>query len=179
MIVDKAGLVIKVEEARTLLGSYHVFSHSAYPHNRCTATAFVKADIFDEYTYTPPSSSSSKRSRNRRSQSNSPPPSSQTDNSDDNPEEHENVVFEIPLTTLIECLNIFGTAGPISQSSVNNGKKERKWRRADDDDEGGFGEERDARRGPIDNYFSGGKDEKRTGMRMSFAGPGYPLTLLM
>ena len=45
-----------------------------------------------------------------------------------------------------------------------------------DDDSGNEAEDR---RGPLDNYMWGGKDEKRTGMRMSFAGAGYPLTLLM
>jgi cell cycle checkpoint protein len=134
--------------------------------------------MFDEYAYTPPSSRSD-GTRNRHSQSNSSPPSSPAEQFDDDPE--ANVAFEIPLNTLIECLNIFGTAGPLSHSGAGNGKNDRKWRKADDDD-GGFGDERgdgEGRRGPIDKYFSGGKDDKRTGMRMSFAGAGYPLTLLM
>lgn len=97
----------------------------------------------------------------------------------------DSAAFEIPLNTLIECLNIFGTAGPVtntSNSGANGGGggagKQRRWRRADDD---GSDEERErGRRGPLDNFFaSGGKDEKRTGMRMSFAGAGYPLTLLV
>jgi len=165
--------VINVEEARTLLGA-SLCCHLRVPassYKLCTATAYVNADVFDEYTYTQPASSNHKR----RSQS---PSSSQAENSDDDQEE-ENVAFEIPLNTLIECLNIFGTAGTLSHSSTHDGKKERKWKRAGDADEGGFGDEREGTRGPIDNYFRGSKDEKRTGMRMSFAGAGYPLTLLM
>ena len=129
--------------------------------------------IWRIYTYTNPRSAPS-------------PPSSPTDSDqEDPPHEDENAAFEIPLNTLIECLNIFGTAGPLSNpNGANNhpgGGKPRKWRRADDD---GSEEERergrDDRRGALDNYFSsGGKEEKRTGMRMSFAGAGYPLTLLM
>jgi cell cycle checkpoint protein len=147
-----------------------------------TAMAFINADIFDEYTYTPSPSSRTNRHLHR-SRSSSSPPSSQTENSDEDKDEDKDeepsVAFEIPLNTLIDCLNIFGTAGSFSTSSASSSSNKKRWRRADDDDDGGFGEEREARRGPIDNYFSGGKDEKRTGMRMSFAGAGYPLILLM
>ena len=138
-----------------------------------TATAYINADIFDEYTYTAPHPRSRRR---HRSPSGSCSP--RAENFDDDEAGEANVAFEIPLNTLIECLNIFGTAGPVSNSSANSISNMKKWRRADDDDDGGFGEEREGRRGPIDNYF-GGKDEKRTGMRMSFVGAGYPLTLLM
>ena len=92
----------------------------------------------------------------------------------------DNAAFEIPLNTLIECLNIFGTAGPASTNTSNSGKY-KKWKKAgedsdhDDDDEGGRG--RGNARG-IDSYFGGGS-ERRTGLRMSYAGTGYPLTLLM
>jgi len=158
VMITKAGLVISVEEARTLL-----------------ATAYINSDIFDEYTYTP-----------SHSRSTPSPPLSPTDSDpEDASHEDENAAFEIPLNTLIECLNIFGTAGAVSNPNITNGSagggKPRKWRRADDD---GSEEERergrDGRRGALDNYFgSGGKDDKRTGMRMSFAGAGYPLTLLV
>jgi cell cycle checkpoint protein len=170
--ISKEGLVINVEEARTLLGvSHSIVLVTTNAHKPSIATAYVNADLFDEYTFSEPTSHSV---RNRQSES---PPSSPAENPDD--EQEVNVAFEIPLNTLIECLNIFGTAGALPNSNIHSGKKERKWRRADDDDEGGFGEDRETRTGPIDNYFSRGKDEKRTGMRMSFVGAGYPLTLLM
>jgi len=105
-----------------------------------------------------------------------------------------NSAFEIPLTTLIECLNIFGTAGPSTgnvtsssdgpRGSGGGGRgggpgqgQGRGWRKAGDDDasdeEGG-----DRRRGPIEAYFGGGS-EKRTGMRLSYPGSGYPLSMIM
>ncbi|KAF7985018.1 hypothetical protein HWV62_10018 [Athelia sp. TMB] len=158
----KAGLVITVEEARTLL-----------------ATAFAKTEIFDEFTYThPPSEPHSPSQRQRRANL------SQDSMVDDQPHpdvddaEKESTAFEIPLNTLIECLNIFGTAGPLPAASA--GTTKRKWKRAG---EGGDDMDRDDGnervRGPMDTFFGGGKDDKRTGMRMSFQGPGYPLTLLI
>jgi cell cycle checkpoint protein len=144
--------------------------------NAFAATAYIFADNFDEYKYTPPPPSNRSRRRSRSSPS---PPLSQTENSDNDQEEEGRVAFEIPLNTLIECLNIFGTAGPIFNSNASANSNKKKWRRVDADDDRGSGDERERRRGPIDNYFSAGKDDKRTGMRMSFAGAGYPLTLLM
>lgn len=179
--------MISVEEARTLLGESNpdTYAYSpAYisvgpyiPRFTASATAYVDADVFDEFTYTHPPAPA----RRQRLGSNS----SQNENSENEggeDEEGESVAFEIPLNTLIECLNIFGTAGPLPTANVG-GKKERKWRRADDGDGDGDGDGNygsgERTRGPIDNFFGGGKDDKRTGMRMSFAGPGYPLTLLM
>ncbi|TFK34832.1 Rad1/Rec1/Rad17 [Crucibulum laeve] len=156
--VTSRGLTITVEEARTLLG-----------------TAFIFADIFDEYAYhseSPPAEQSSQLS--------------QDGDDEQEPEVVDNAAFEIPLNTLIECLNIFGTAGPVSTN--NSGDKFKKWRRAEDgsdDDDGDDNGRRGGRRGvsgggggPLDAYFGGGS-EKRTGMRMSYAGSGYPLTLLI
>lgn len=96
-------------------------------------------------------------------------------------DEEQRVAFEIPLNTLIECLNIFGTAGPLpAANTAGTGKVARKWRRAGDRDEDGERDDNErATRGPMDTFFGAGKDDKRTGMRMSFQGPGYPLTLLM
>ena len=133
-------------------------------------TAFIFADIFDEYSY---------HSENPALAS--PLQDSQGD------EQMDNAAFEIPLNTLIECLNIFGTAGPAS-TNMNNTGKYKKWKKAgedsdhDDDDEGGGGGGGRGRGNGhaqgIESYFGGGS-EKRTGMRMSYAGTGYPLTLLM
>ncbi|KAG6850414.1 hypothetical protein H0H93_013639 [Arthromyces matolae] len=120
-------------------------------------TAFVFCDIFDEYTYHPDVVHSSQES-------------------DDN---EVNVGFEVPLNTLIECLNIFGTAGT---APTNSGTKYKKWKKAgdnsdheDEDDRGGRG--RNANRG-LDAYFSK-SSEKRTGMRLTYPGPGDPLTLIL
>ncbi|TRM57517.1 repair protein Rad1/Rec1/Rad17-domain-containing protein [Schizophyllum amplum] len=83
------------------------------------------------------------------------------------------------LTTLLECLNIFGSAGP---GGAPNSTAHKKWRRAEDDDgaedgEGGGGGGRRTGRGI--EHFLGGTGDKRTGMRLSFSGEGYPLVLLL
>ncbi|KAG6813344.1 hypothetical protein H0H92_011892 [Tricholoma furcatifolium] len=120
-------------------------------------TAFIFSDIFDEYSY----------------QSNALE-SGQSQDSDE-----VNVGFEIPLNTLIECLNIFGTAGA---PPTNTATKYKKWKRSADDsndeDEGGRDKRGKTPARGLDAYFSGGS-ERRTGMRMTYAGPGSPLILLL
>lgn len=84
--------------------------------------------------------------------------------------------FEIPLNTLLECLNIFGTANMSSSSST--GSKHKRWRRADDasdDERGDEGRRPNVNR--IDQHFGG--NEKRTSMRLTYAGPGHALTLVL
>ena len=103
--------------------------------------------MFEEYTYHPEVSG-------LRSQS-----ASQTIN---------NAAFEIPLNTLIECLNIFGT------SSLSATSKTKKWKQTAED--GGMDHD-DDRTGPLDRYFP--SSGKGTAMRMSYEGTGYPLTLHM
>ncbi|KAJ6606366.1 Rad1/Rec1/Rad17 [Mycena vulgaris] len=111
-------------------------------------TAYIFAHVFDEYTY--------------NSESTAVPHGSQNSDS-----EEDDAAFEIPLNTLIECLNIFGTAG----SSF------KKWKRADDPRGRRHSNGGSSAKG-IDQYF-GSTSEKGTGMRMSYAGSGYPLTLLI
>lgn len=113
--------------------------------------AYIYPGIFDEYVYTPP----------------------------DAAEPDLAAAFEVPLTTLLECLNIFGSAGP---GGAPNSTAHKKWRRAEDDDgaedgEGGGGGGRRTGRGI--EHFLGGTGDKRTGMRLSFSGEGYPLVLLL
>ncbi|KAF9654082.1 Rad1-domain-containing protein [Thelephora ganbajun] len=112
------------------------------------ATAFVFKDMFEEYTYHP---------EPLQLQSQPAQGSQQTINS---------VAFEIPLNTLIECLNIFGT------SSVSTASKTKKWKQNAED--GGMEYDND-RTGPLDRYFP--SSGKGTAMRMSYDGTGHPLTL--
>ncbi|KAF9009470.1 Rad1/Rec1/Rad17 [Cyathus striatus] len=144
VIVTDQGLTITVEEARTLLG-----------------TAFIFANIFDEYKYNHESDQTSQRSL------------AATD--EENESDESNTTFEIPLNTLIDCLNIFGTAGAPSTSASTTATS-KKWRKAEEGSNGEDGGRGDG--GGIDAYFTGGSD-KKTGMRMSYAGSGYPLTLLI
>ncbi|KAJ7684525.1 Rad1/Rec1/Rad17 [Mycena polygramma] len=151
--ITKTGFVVVVEEARTLLG-----------------TAYIFADIFDEYTY------------------NSESPAAPQDSQTSEPEEEDNSAFEIPLNTLIECLNIFGTAGSSGSAAGTSGTtgKYKKWKRAgDDSDQEGDDDDGHRRRSSngaggksIDHYF-GAASDKGTGMRMTYAGSGFPLTLLI
>ncbi|KDQ59631.1 hypothetical protein JAAARDRAFT_205648 [Jaapia argillacea MUCL 33604] len=130
------------------------------------ATAFVRNHVFQEYQYFP-----EKDVDNQSSQ-----------NSDIDPSEAFSQ-FEIQLNTLLECLNIFGTAGQGSLSSHSKGGAKR-WR---NDDDGGDGDDDGPRnrrgRGVnqqsnhIDHYFS---DTKRgTGMRLTYNGAGHPLILVL
>lgn len=104
---------------------------------------------------------------------------------DDADEGQINVAFEIPLNTLIECLNIFGTAGPssgaVSASGVGAAGRGHGWRRANENNDDSDIDDGGGRRGGLDAYFAAaaGGQEKRTSMRMSYFGPGYPLTLIM
>ncbi|KAF9244225.1 Rad1/Rec1/Rad17 [Melanogaster broomeanus] len=150
------GMIVAVEEARCLL-----------------ATSYIYRDHFDEWSYTP--------DRPR-------PASSQLSETSEQGAESPSTTFEIPLITLIECLNIFGTANMSSSSS--GASKGKRWRREDDvsDDGDGRGYSNSGRGNNRDNanatgmnrleqYFGG--NAKRTSMRLSYAGPGYPLTLLL
>ena len=161
-------MTVTVEEARTLLG-----------------TAFIFSEVFDEYTYhAEPSPRVARPQKPRPCQTD---PNASGTESDSEAEELDNAAFEIPLNTLIECLNIFGTAGPmnaiaaISGSSggggaPSNSKQAKKWRRVGDGDSDGEG--RAGGRG-LEAYFGPSAGEKRTGMRLSYLGAGYPLTLIM
>ncbi|KAL1744267.1 Rad1/Rec1/Rad17, partial [Schizophyllum fasciatum] len=107
--------------------------------------AYIWPGVFDEYAYTPP----------------------------DPNDPDTGAAVEIPLATLLECLNIFGSAGP---GGAPSGTAHKKWFRAED----GSGEEDGGPRGGrgIEHYL-GGASEKRTGLRLSFMGEGHPMVLLL
>ncbi|KAG9318174.1 Rad1/Rec1/Rad17 [Chiua virens] len=149
------GMIIAVEEAHCVL-----------------ATSYIYRDHFDEWSYTPDRFHPAISQRTQQAPDHDP----------------GSTTFEIPLTTLIECLGIFGTA---NMSTHSSGPKPKKWRReedASDDDRGNTkGKGRDVQsndpqqgnsaRG-LEHFFGAG-NEKRTSMRLLYAGPGYPLTLLL
>ncbi|KAI0685681.1 Rad1-domain-containing protein [Cerioporus squamosus] len=154
VLITPDGLTVIVEEARVLLGTAFVFKH-----------------VFDEFIYNPeadPPTQDSERSHQERQEG-----------------EDTNTAFEIPLNTLMDCLNIFGTAGAMPGSSS---KKKKKGGDADDEDAGGGigGGRKDKGKGRadaaadnsrLDQWFAPAKGT--TGMRMSYAGRGHPLTLLV
>jgi cell cycle checkpoint protein len=166
-------MTVTVEEARTLLG-----------------TAFIFSEVFDEYTYhaepPPRQAARPQKPKPRQADPNASGTDSDSENGE-NKEELDNAAFEIPLNTLIECLNIFGTAGAMNSMAATSGssggggapsnsKQSKKWRRVGDGDSDGEG--RAGGRG-LEAYFGPNAGEKRTGMRLSYPGAGYPLTLIM
>lgn len=77
--------------------------------------------------------------------------------------------FEISLDALLQCLNIFGSAGGGSGATArlpSVGKK-RRW--------AGEGEDQEEE----DEWRFQSKREKRTGMRLTWSGPGSPLSVLL
>ncbi|KAF9068350.1 Rad1-domain-containing protein [Rhodocollybia butyracea] len=148
-ITDK-GLVVVVEESRTLLG-----------------TAYIFADVFDEFTYHAevPEIAEGQPSQQAEAE-----------------EVVYNSAFEIPLNIFLECLNIFGTAG-----GSNKPGRFKAWKKPGDDSDGnesnGEGEvdhergNKKTKSGRIDQFFGG--SERQTGMRLTYIGPGYPLTLII
>lgn len=122
-------------------------------------------------------------------------------------DEGDDTIIEFQLNVLLECLNIFGTASGsggmtagLSSGSREGDSGKRRWsggqRWRDDRDqhsgsetegEGdgetshrrrnrGKGKGRDDGNGKIENYFG---EHKGTGMRLSYAGFGEPLVLLL
>jgi len=168
--------------------------------------AFIFAEIFDEYSFHPepspapqiraqPERATKKSAKGKAKQKQREPDISETESEsednakdtdwknsedpsqlrrDEDEEEPDNTAFEIPLNTLIECLNIFGTAGP-STSITSTGGNGRGWHRDNGDSDHEDRGER--RRDRLEAFFGG--HEKRTSLRMSYLGAGYPLTLIM
>lgn len=89
--------------------------------------------------------------------------------------------FSIHLNTLLECLNIFGTASGSGTGFVSGPRPA--WSRQEDSDNEQEGVSKNRRQGmsangKIDSFFPRASG-KGTGMRLSYAGPGYPLVLLL
>lgn len=168
--ITKQGLTITVEEARTLLGTAFIFSEMF--------------DIYEYYTEAEQRRAFQKQERRRlredsQDQGNVP----SDDEADEGDDEPQNAAFQVHLNILIECINIFGTAGPMATPFTSNANMHKKWRRGDeetDNEDGGGG-----RRGGDDlgnrriEAFLGGAQANRTNLRMIYPGNGYPLSLIV
>lgn len=75
----------------------------------------------------------------------------------------EPACFEISLDAMLQCLNIFGNAGAGGGALPAAGRKKQRWAGEGDEDET---EWRTAK-------------GRSTGMRMTWAGPGYPLSMIL
>jgi cell cycle checkpoint protein len=131
-----------------------------------TARAYIPFSLFDEYKY-------------------KPDPHEAQSSQDADPEGEVITTFTIPLDTLLECLNIFGTgSSSLSQASLES-RKRKKWKKDSDESDEDKGRRGKGRKGgppkgnaTIDQYFWS-NSEKKTGMRMSYSGSGHPLTLIL
>lgn len=132
---------------------FRVCAYIQFPIKVQVAAAYIPAQIFDEFAYTPikPLSASP-----------TPPETSQME---------ETTMLEFPLRTFLDSLSIFstGSAPTASEGRIQN----RRWVR--DREPGG---DDDVSRGRIEAYF-GATTGKTVGMRLSYAGEGHPLSLLM
>jgi hypothetical protein len=154
MMVTNGGLTVFVEESSLVAGMWLFCAYMWFLINVRVAAAYIPAQIFDEFTYSPPFKP--------LSASPTPPEPSQTE---------ETTMLEFPLRTFLDSLSIFSTG---SAPSVSEGRTQnRRWVR--DREQGG---EDDVPRGRIEAYF-GATAGKTVGMRLSYAGEGHPLSLLM
>lgn len=148
MVISKAGFEISVEEVRTLCGkSLRDFSFP--PANSAQATAWIPTNLFDVYTYTPPPSQN-----DGESPSNEPS------------------CFEISLDALLQCLNIFGNAGPTT--GVTSSIRTKRRMAGDPETSNGTEESSEDMRSS-----AAGSKKGRTGTRMSWRGPGHDLDVLL
>lgn len=132
----------------------YVFRYLTFPSSAhsCSATAWIPTNLFGVYTYTPPPS-----------QDDGETPSD------------EPSCFEISLDALLQCLNIFGNAGPTY--SVTSSLRTK--RRMAGDPESGQGTGEDASTEDTRGSAVSAKSKARTGMRMSWSGPGHDLEVLL
>ena len=139
-------------------GTYSTISLSA-------GTAWIDKGLFDEFTYNPES----------------------LDSDDEEGQPEIATAFSFQLHTLLECLNIFGTATGSASAQKSNRPN---WRRADNSDNeddqpvvGANGSntrlrDRGAGGERIDSFFPRA-DGKGTGMRLTYAGRGNRLSLIL
>ncbi|KAG9098772.1 ssDNA endodeoxyribonuclease [Ceratobasidium sp. 370] len=120
------------------------------------ANAYIPYTIFSSFIFNPPPTN---------------PGASQ--DSDSQPA----VIFEVQLDVLLECLNIFGTAGGNLMSKAGGGGSSGEPKTRGKGQGKGKGRDTvDLNVNRLDNYFT---SSKATALRMSYQGEGYPLTLLL
>lgn len=216
--LTETGLTVTVEEARTLV-----------------AVAFIFSQVFDDFDVKRPKHTRRRRRRSPKmlvpnsdteeedemDEPGAAGRARQQEGSDDDEEgdeEYEDeeeevapgnytIAFQINLNVLIDCLNIFGTAGPVTAPSAGAHKKFTRQGQG-----GGDGEDQNqnpnhnqggndsddgepgARRGGASGGAGAGAGqrtlqpvslggqtnvEKKTSVRMAYAGDGYPLQLIV
>ncbi|GAA5935409.1 Rad17p [Sporobolomyces koalae] len=174
--IDEIGLRMIVEEGRSIQA--HAFmSKTCFKTYNFDLPRDSPSAYFDQ---TPPPDAHDVDSE-------SPTPHSQDPNDEQTPRGPPHCEMTISLATMLECLNIFGNAGVTSSNPFKkefgsdeagdggDGGRRRGWRGdgADEDIEG-----RGGARGKRGSRESGG-EEKQTSLRLSYAGIGEPLIMLL
>lgn len=153
MEIRSHGIKITAEEGRSIQGAPSS-PKDAVPRSRLTkqpaASAYLTSASFSSYSFT-------KEAPARAS----PTPSNDSQDMED---EAPYCVFGVSLSTILECLNIFGNAG-----SSGGGKE---WGGKGGEESGGRGRRRD------EAELESKDDGKVTSLRMTYAGDGEPLVLL-
>lgn len=99
---------------------------------------------------------------------------------DDEPILPKRTIFEVNLQTMIDCLNVFGTASASASSASTKKLKYAGWDKPDEDGQGegsgprGRGGANASRNGRIDQYMGNGTG---TALKMTYGGRGQPLVL--
>jgi len=77
-------------------------------------------------------------------------------------------MFDVNLNMLIDCLTIYGASVSMSSNTGGNWKSRKR------------GEDEERVQGPMDDFLASlGSKKRKTSMRMSCTGEGYPLKLLL
>lgn len=120
----------------------------------------ISRDVFDEFIYSPELNAEMESS--------------------------EETNIEFPLNTFLECLNIFGTGLGSATAGANPvASSKRRWKRDTEGSDGegngpdDINEENSLKNNRLDRYFITSGDSKGTGMRLTYAGAGHPITLLL
>ncbi|KIY66650.1 Rad1-domain-containing protein [Cylindrobasidium torrendii FP15055 ss-10] len=123
------------------------------------ATAIIFPSVFDEFEFNAPEGVPKKDIEDDTS----------SDAEED--ETEPSVTFEVGLPLFLDVLGIYGSAGT-SAAAMNKPR----WKKV-----GGAEGSEDENEGAKAQPFGGasGSSEKRTGMRLSYAGAGHPLTLIV
>ncbi|GAA6030484.1 hypothetical protein JCM8097_006170 [Rhodosporidiobolus ruineniae] len=161
--IDKIGLRFTVEEGRGL-----------------QAHAYINASAFSSYAFALSPTDDAARFDD-------PPPASPASSPGSSPapaEPDPDKVYAqtlISLSTLLECLNIFGNAGGAGLASSSGGGRFRREGTAYDDEDGygGGGRRRRQGREGEDEREEAPPSKERTSLRISYKGLGEPLVLLL
>ncbi|GAA5861601.1 hypothetical protein JCM1840_005201 [Sporobolomyces johnsonii] len=161
--IDAEGIRMTVEEGRSI-----------------QAHAYITRACFTTYTFVLSADSSSACFSPAPS-----PPSPRSSSSSASPEPQGTPYCQltVSLSTMLECLNIFGNAG--TASGANAFKKDYDGGDGEGGDEGGWKRRRGRRSGEDDEGRGrgggrGGADEgKQTSLRLTYAGIGEPLVMLL